>query len=64
MIVGTTVKMISMGRLYCVWRGGTSDSPARLRWKIIAQNIAPQVITPITSAAMQDQVQNSRMSVA
>ena len=64
MIVGTTVKMISIGRLYCVCRGGTSESPARLRWKIIAQNIAPQVITPTTSAAMQDQVQNSRMSVA
>ena len=64
MIVGTTVKMISMGRLYCVWRGTTSESPARLRWKIIAQNIAPQVITPTTSAAMPDQVQNSRMASA
>ena len=61
MIVGTTVKTISTGRLYCVWRGGTSDSPARLRWKIIAQNITPQVITPTTSAAIADQVQNSRI---
>ena len=64
MIVGTIVKTISTGRLYCVWRGGTSESPARLRWKIIAQNIAPQVITPTTSAAMADHVQNSRMAVA
>ena len=64
MTVGTTVKMISMGRLYCVWRGGTSESPARLRWKIIAQNIMPQVITPTTSAAMHAHVQNSRMFVA
>src|SRR3954469_20777627 len=64
MIVGTIVKTISTGRLYCVWRGGTSESPARLRWKIIAQNIAPQVITPTTRAATADHVQNSRMAVA
>ena len=61
MIVGMTVKTISTGRLYCVWRGGTSSSPLRFRWKIIAQNMAPQVMNPTTSAAIADHVQSVRM---
>ncbi len=55
MIVGITVKMISSGRLYCVCRG-TLSSPLRLRWNATAQNIAPHVIAPTTSAAIADHV--------
>jgi hypothetical protein len=64
MIVGTTVKTISTGRLYCVWRGGVSSSPLRLRWNAIAQNIAPQVITPTTSAAIAEYVHRWRIDSA
>ncbi len=65
MIAGTTVKISSTGRLYWVCRGTTSGSlPLRLRWKIIAQNIAPQVMTPTTSAAMPDHVHRCRIASA
>src|SRR5580765_5321249 len=64
MTVGMTVKAISTGMLYCVCFGGVSSSPLRLRWKYIAQNIAPQVIAPTISAATEDAVQNSRIAVA
>ena len=65
MIVGTTVKTISSGRLYWVCRGTTSSlSPFFLRWKMIAQNIAPQVMTPTTSAAIADHVHRCRICSA
>src|SRR5882757_7213361 len=62
MIVGSTTLTISTGRLYwnCL---GSSSSPLR-RWKMIAQMVMPQTMTPTTSDATTRVVHSCRISSA
>src|SRR5487761_1187961 len=48
---GTTVYMISIGRLYRTCGGSSS---VRLRWKMHAHRIRPQTTAPTASAAIHD----------
>src|SRR5271167_2900789 len=48
---GTTVYMISIGRLYRTCGGSSS---LRLRWKMHAHRIRPHTTAPTQSAAIQD----------
>ena len=58
MMNGTTVYMISIGRLYRTWRGTRSE---RLRWKITVHTIRPQTSTPTIRAAIHEPCHRSTM---